>query len=96
MNYALLILVGLVSFAIGVIVVGKRSGYLSNQQEEKARRKEKILELVQSNGKISNNQVEKLLGVSNATAERYLQELENEGKLRQHGTSGPSVFYTTT
>jgi len=44
--------------------------------------------------KIQNNDVEKLTGVSNATAERYLSELEKEGKLTQHGTIGQSVFYT--
>ena len=41
-----------------------------------------------------NNDVEKLAGVSNATAERYLDELEKEWKLTQHGTIGQNVFYT--
>ncbi len=56
--------------------------------------KQKILDFVQAHGKIQNNDVEKLAGVSNATAERYLNELEKEGKLTQHGTIGQSVFYT--
>ena len=30
----------------------------------------------------------------NATAERYLDELEKEGKLTQHGTIGQNVSYT--
>ena len=46
--------------------------------------------------------MEKIAGVSNATAERYLDELEKEGsstglgvkKLTQHGTIGQKVFYT--
>jgi len=30
----------------------------------------------------------------NATAEQYLDELEKEGKLTQHGVIGQGVFYT--
>lgn len=44
--------------------------------------------------KITNNDVEKLLGVSNATAERYLNELEGMGKITQVGKTGQSVSYT--
>ena len=43
---------------------------------------------------MTNNDIEKLLGVSNATAERYLNELEKEGKIRQVGTTGQTVYYT--
>jgi Fic family protein len=32
--------------------------------------------------------------MSNATAERYLNDLEKEGKITQHGKIGQSVFYT--
>ncbi len=49
---------------------------------------------MQENGKIQNNDVEKLAKVSNATAERYLNDLEKEGKLTQHGKIGQNVFYT--
>jgi len=44
-------------------------------------------------GKIKNNDVEKLLGVSDATAERYLQEMENRGLLKQIGTTGKHTHY---
>ena len=44
-------------------------------------------------GKIRNNDVEKLLGVSDATAERYLQEMENRGLLKQIGTIGKHTHY---
>ena len=53
-----------------------------------------ILPRLRRAGKIQNNDVEKLAGVSNATAERYLDELEKEGKLTQHGVIGQGVFYT--
>ena len=62
--------------------------------EKNADNKKKILTFIQTNGKIQNNDVEKLAGVSNATAERYLDELEKEGKLTQHGPIGQGVFYT--
>lgn len=44
-------------------------------------------------GKITNNQVEKLLGVSDATAERYLEQLEKEGLIKQVGKEGKFVYY---
>lgn len=43
--------------------------------------------------KITNNDVEKMLGVSDASATNYLQELENEGKIKQIGKTGRSVYY---
>ena len=67
---------------------------IEEQTERKAENKQKILTFVQEHGKIQNNDVEKLVGVSNATAERYLDELEKEGKLTQHGAIGQNVFYT--
>mgnify|MGYP001583178688 FL=1 len=73
---------------------GKTSGFIVKQMEQKTENKQKILAFVQEHGKIQNNDVEKLTGVSNATAERYLDELEKEGKLTQHGTIGQGVFYT--
>ncbi|MBU1557854.1 DUF977 family protein [Patescibacteria group bacterium] len=54
----------------------------------------KILKFFGSNTKITNNDVEKLCSVSNATAERYLDQLEKDGKLTQHGKIGTDVFYT--
>ena len=42
---------------------------------------------------ITNDEVEKLLHVSDATATRYLSELEKRGKLKQVGTTGRGVLY---
>ena len=44
--------------------------------------------------KITNNEVEKLLHVSDATATRYLETLEKEGKIKQVGKTGKGVSYT--
>ena len=42
---------------------------------------------------ITNNAVEKLLGVSDATATRYLEELEKEGLIKQQGQTGKYTYY---
>lgn len=96
MNYFILIIVALAGIALGMYIARRNAntGFIAKQIEQKTENKQKILEFVQANGKIQNNDVEKLAGVSNATAERYLDELEKEGKITQHGAIGQSVFYT--
>lgn len=63
-------------------------------QDRKRKKLEKILEALNTKGKISNDEVEKLLHVSDATATRYLSTLEKEGKIKQVGKTGKSVVYT--
>lgn len=69
---------------------------------EKARlaihlRKEKklarIMALFEKHPVVTNDDVEKLLHVSDATAARYLSELEREGKVKQGGKEGRGVVY---
>ena len=97
MSYLVLIIVAVIGIALGMYIARRKAnaGFIAKQVEQKAENKEKILSFVQEHGKIQNNDVEKLAGVSNATAERYLDELEKEGKLTQHGTIGQGVFYTS-
>ncbi len=96
MNYFIFIIVALAGIALGMYLARRGKGDLiSEQAEKKTENKKKILEFAQANGKIQNNDVEKLVGVSNATAERYLDELEKEERVTQHGTIGQGVFYTT-
>lgn len=95
MTYLLLILVALLGIALGMFLAHRRkSGLISEQGERKANNKELILKYIKENGKIQNNDAEKLVAVSNATAERYLDELEKGGHITQHGAIGKSVFYT--
>ena len=63
-------------------------------QDRKARKLEKILEALNAKGKITNDEVEKLLHVSDATATRYLSALEKQGKITQVGKTGHAVTYT--
>ena len=97
MNYFVLTIVALAGIALGMYLARhkKTDGLIAQQAEAKATNKKKILAFVQEKGKIQNNDVEKLAEVSGATAERYLNELEKEGLLAQHGTIGQGVFYTS-
>lgn len=95
MTYVAFVVVAITCIALGMFIARRSAnGFIAKQMEQKAENKQKILAYAQEHGKIQNNDVEKLAGVSNATAERYLDELEKEGKLTQHGTIGQSVFYT--
>jgi len=44
--------------------------------------------------KITNDEVEKFLHVSDATATRYLSQLEKERKIKQNGKTGRGVSYS--
>jgi Fic family protein len=77
--------------------------------ERTEKRKEKILNLMNSEAVhdeelkacnvadikkgITCDNVEKLLDVSNATARKYLNELESENKIKQIGERGRDVYY---
>ena len=65
----------------------------------KQERLEKLSDFISkksADDKITNNEVEKLLNISDATAERYLQELESKGVIRQIGESGKHIYYQKT
>ena len=96
MNVFILIFIGLVGFFMGrwFFQGDRKESPIQAQSRQKAQNKENILGFLRMNEKIKNNDVEILLGVSNATAERYLDELEKEGKITQHGQIGQGVFYT--
>lgn len=90
----------IVAFVVGYLVARNfysrtraRDNLIFNQVINKEAGKKKILELINSKHQVTNEDVEKLLGISDATATRYFQELEQEGKVRQVGVSGPHVYY---
>jgi len=62
-------------------------------QEIKENRKSQILELFKTKGELTNNDVEKFLGVSDATATRYLDELEKEGIIEALGDTKRATKY---
>ena len=67
--------------------------YNQKLQEKKNQVKEKILELFKTKSEISNHDVAEKLNISRASAFRYLDELEKEGKLKQVGETGAKVVY---
>lgn len=65
-----------------------------SRQSAKAEAKDEILKLFSAKTEITNDNVQKLLGVSDATATNYLDELEQEGIITQIGKEGRGVKYT--
>lgn len=95
MPYLITILILLIIILI-LLNIGKIKRVIvfkNTQQKEKQEKKEKILNELQNKQKITNNDVEKLLNVSDATATRYLDELEKQGKIKQIGKTGKHVYY---
>ena len=65
--------------------------------EDEAKKKEnfrKIEEFIATKDKFTNDDLQNLLGVSDTTIGRYLDELEGQGKIKQVGKTGHSVYYT--
>ncbi|MDP3954559.1 MAG: winged helix-turn-helix transcriptional regulator [bacterium] len=74
---------------------GHLAGVNEERRELKEEAKEKIMDFIRQNGRAKNDDIEKLLGVSDATTTNYLSELEQEGKISQSGgEEGRGVFYT--
>lgn len=67
---------------------------LSAIQFRKRKKLERIMSMFLKQTKITNDEVEKFLHVSDATAERYLNILEKENKIKQTGKTGKWVSYT--
>lgn len=95
-QFILGLLVG--GIVVWLVMRGRKSGAQfanPNAAEMEARRQNlaKVMALFEQKSEIANNDVERLLGVSNATAERYLNELERQGQIRQVLPRGKSVTY---
>ena len=103
MKYIILVVVGLIGVWLGMRLCRERNEKRLNtlqkinqkRQKEKLESKIKILELFNKKNRITNDDVEKLLKVSDATATNYLDELEKEDKVIQHGGSKRDTFYTS-
>ena len=64
-----------------------------HRAQEHQKHLDRILGSFGADDEITNDKVEHLLGVSNTTAERYLDQLEKAGKLKQIGKTGQGVTY---
>jgi len=63
-------------------------------QDRKRKKRDKIMQALNAKTKITNDEVEKLLHVSDATAARYLSALVKENKIKQVGKTGTGVVYS--
>ena len=63
-------------------------------QFRKRKKLDRVMSLFLQKSKITNDEVEKFLHVSDATATRYLSILEKEGKIKQNGKTGKGVSYS--
>lgn len=63
-------------------------------QFRKRKKLDRVMSLFLQQSKITNDEVEKFLHVSDATATRYLSILEKEGKIKQNGKTGHMVSYS--
>lgn len=62
-------------------------------QIRKRKKLERIMSMFDKSKSISNDQVEKLLHISDSTATRYLSILEKEGKIRKSESKGSKTLY---
>ena len=101
MNFVYL-LIGLIVGGIGGYYIGKsnsktsvvtESSFASDDAKKKAENFEKIEKYIAGKDKFTNDDLEKLLGVSDTTIGRYLDELEHVGKIKQVGKAGRFVYY---
>ena len=73
--------------------VSARSALNEERAAAKQAAVERVFKEIQQKGSITNNEVQALLGVSDATAERYLEELESAERIQQVGEVGKGVSY---
>jgi predicted HTH transcriptional regulator len=89
-----------IGFIVGIIVshlTKSKSTKIGNISQErtsaKEENKDKIVTYLKEHPRARNNDIEELLGVSDATSTRYLDELEKEGLVQQIGSAGAGVEY---
>lgn len=63
-------------------------------QFRKRKKLDRVMTLFAKRTNITNDEVEKFLHVSDATATRYLEILEKENKIKQSGKTGKAVSYS--
>ncbi len=63
-------------------------------QLRKRKKLDRIMTLFLKKSKITNDEIREFLHVSDATAERYLNTLEKENKIKQVGKTGHAVSYS--
>jgi len=68
-------------------------GAVGRRQAKRDANIDKLKDYLRGKEKVTNDEVEKFLGVSDSTATRYMDELESEGFVEQIGSKGRHVYY---
>ena len=76
------------SFALSLLAQAREK-----LQFRKRKKLDRILAEVTKKGKITNDEVEKLLHISDKTAERYLSQLIKEQKIKTNGKKSKAIEY---
>jgi hypothetical protein len=76
------------SFALSLLAKAREK-----LQFRKRKKLDRILAEIEKKGKITNDDVEKLLHISDKTAERYLLQLVKESKIKTNRQKGKAVEY---
>lgn len=74
----------------------RRINQLAPENQDEIKKKQnlaKIESYIIDKDKFTNDDLQDLLGVSNSTIKRYLDELENADKIQQVGAIGAGVYY---
>lgn len=92
------LIITLVAGFIAGYFIGKRNraeSFSNDAERIKSENMTKLKEYLnnETDNEINNEDVRKLLNVSDTTACRYLDELEKENLIKQVGTDGPKVYY---
>jgi Fic family protein len=105
MNEIIYIIIGLVVGGVVGFLIGRKGGQKRLEQkhefnemnerraEERQKHLDQIMAIFNPGDEITNDKVEHLLHISDTSAERYLDELEKQGKLTQVGKTGKYVIY---
>ena len=97
MNPTLILLITLILLALAIWSYRSRTNVNFPDAERKrlkTQHKKEVMTLFSHHGaRITNDDVQKLVNVSDATATRYLDELEQEKLIRQVGPEGKYVYY---
>ena len=67
--------------------------YFNEADKDKDENLRKVLAMFDSREKITNDEIKAELNISDATAERYCDELEKSGRIVQVGSTGRNVTY---
>ncbi|MDP6527422.1 MAG: winged helix-turn-helix transcriptional regulator [Candidatus Pacebacteria bacterium] len=98
METIVLILIGVVGLTLGYVLGNhearrKAIDFVNTEQSaRKQNRKKMIMAEIDEKGKITNDDVQDLFGVSHSTATRYFDELQEDGLVEEVG-EGRGTYY---